>query len=284
MICREILYPAIIYANPGRDVTTSQLMNFPDGRQHTTNDGERHSVYSSREVKQSFISHGRFYEGHCLWDGLLERYNTGASLCYYSGHGTGGSGISAQYYNIAEAFPLVTLNHPNLLDKNWWDGWRGYMYDDTDTSTPRTGGWTWYNAQEPNLYDIIHYKYVDGLLENLHSIFDLYMSCTTAAHYGPIIILAHGSALSYGNAGTGLCPQADLMDDNWMRDMCIYGKSPGEAFSSYVWLHQRDYTTLDPTTLYGTSSNQVTNMQVIFGDPTLSLYSPEWTEPTPISL
>ena len=282
VIVRGLLYPAIIYANPGRDVTTSQLMNFPDGTQWTTNDGEKHSVYSSREVKQSFSSHGRFYEGHCLWDGILERYNTGASLCYYSGHGTGGSGISAQYYNINEVFPFVTLRHEDLKDKNWWDGWRGYMYDDVQTSTPRTGGWTWYNAQEPNLYDIIHYKYVDVLFGNLHSIFDVYMSCTTAAHWGPIIILSHGAALSYGNAGTGLCPQSDLMDDNWMRDMCQNGDNVGESFSRYVWLHQRDYTTLDETTLYGASSNQVTNMQVIFADPTMTVYSPEWTEPVPI--
>jgi len=104
-IVRCVLYPAIIYANPGRDVTTTQLMNFPDGRTWTTNDGKSTPAYSSRAFKESFSSHGRFYEGHCVWDNLLERFNEGVSVWYYSGHGTGGSGISAQYSNVAEQFP-----------------------------------------------------------------------------------------------------------------------------------------------------------------------------------
>jgi hypothetical protein len=283
VIVRDVLYPAIIYANPGRDVTTSQLMNFPDGRSWTTNDRENHYVFSSRELKKSFSSHGRFFEGHCIWDNLLERYNEGASISYYSGHGTGGSGVSAQYYNINEAFPYVELTHENLKDKNWWDGWRGYMYDSAQTRTPRWGGFTWYNSAEPNLYDLIHFKWADQLYENLHSMWDTWMSCTTQAHWGPIVTLSHGAALCYGNAGTGLCPQADLLDDNWMNDMLIEGDNFGESFSRYVWLHQRDYTTKDPTAMYGTSSMAVTNMQVIFGDPTMVCYSPEWTEPIPVS-
>ncbi len=282
VIVRDVLYPVIIYANPGRDTTTSQLMNFPDGWQWNTNDGERHTVLSSREIKKSFSSHGRFYEGHVIWDNILERYNTGASISYYSGHGTGGSGISAMYENIEEQFPFVETKYESSKTRTWWDAWRGYMYDDTQTKSPRWGGFTWYNAVEPNLYDFIHFKWADELFENLHSIMDLWMSCTTQAHLGPNVYLSHGAALCFGNAGTGLCPQADLLDDSWLRDMCIYGDSIGESFSRYVWLHQRDYTTLDPTTLYGTSSMQVTNMQVIFGDPTLVLYSPEWIEPSPI--
>ena len=157
------------------------------------------------------------------------------------------------------------------------------MYDDTQTKTPRWGGFCWYNAKEPNLYDIIHFKYADQLFENLHSLFDLWMSCTTQAHWGPTVYLSHGAALCFGNAGTGLCPQADLFDDSWLRDMCENGDGAGEAFSRYVWLHQRDYTTLDPTALYGSSSKAVTNMQVIFADPTMTVYSPDWTEPTPVS-
>jgi len=288
VIVRDILYPAIIYANPGRDVATSQMMNFPDGWTWTTNDGERHTVYSSREIKKTFSSHGRFYEGHVIWDNLLERYNEGASVCYYSGHGTGGSGISAQYSNVNDVFPYVDLEHDELADFDWWDAWRGYHYDDSQTKSPRWGGFTWYNAAEPNLYDLIHFKWVDQEFDNLHSIFDLWMSCTTQAHYGPIVYLSHGAALCFGNAGTGLCPQADLLDDNWMRDMLEGGDSIGVALSRYWWLHQRDYTAKPGSvereqSIYGSSSMQVTNMQVIFADPTMTCYSPDWTEPTPIN-
>jgi len=111
----------------------------------------------------------------------------------------------------------------------------------------------------------------------------MFMSCTTAAHLGPIIYLEHGMAFYYGNAGTGLSPQEDLLDDQWIHDMMVNGMSAGEAFSNYVWLHQRDYTTGDPTAMYGGSSLQVTNQQLMFGDPTMICYSPEWTEPTPIT-
>ena len=282
IIVRDILYPAIIYANPGRDVTTSQMMNFPDGWQWTTNDGNTVSVYSTRLLKESFSSHGRFFEGHCTWTNLLERYNTGAAVCYYSGHGTGGSGISAQYEVVNEQFPLAHLVHEDLKDYEFPDAWRGYMYDDTQTKTARWGGFTWYNAVEPNLYNLIHFKWVDELFGNLHSIFDLWMSCTTATHLGANVYLAHGAAVYYGNGGTGLCPQEDLLDDAWMSDM-LHGDSVGEAMSRYVWLHQRDYTTKDPTAMYGRSSLQVTNVQMIFGDPTMTVYSPEWAEPTPVA-
>lgn len=288
LMCRDILYPAIIYANPGRNITTSQLMNFPDGWNWKTNDGNTSQVYSSRELKETFSSHGRFYEGHVIWDNWLERINEGACVNYYSGHGTGGSGISAQYKNVAEAFPDAELRHEYLHDFDWWDAWRGYMYDDEQTKTARWGGFTWYNAKEPNLYDIIHFKWVDQLLQNLHSEIELWMSCTTGQHFGPDIYLEHGSALWYGNAGTGLCPQEDLLDDSWIHDMMVDGLPVGEAFSKYVWLHQRDFTAKDDApakyqaALYGSSSLTVTNVQVIYGDPTLICYSPEWIEPIPV--
>ena len=91
MVCRNILYPAIIFANPNRDVTTSQMMNFADGGQWQTNDRITTAAYSSRSVKKSFGSHLRTFEGHCLWDAHLQRMNEGASAMYYAGHGTGGS-------------------------------------------------------------------------------------------------------------------------------------------------------------------------------------------------
>ena len=282
LICRDILYPAIIFANPGRNYTTSQLMNFPDGSTWTTNDGKTYSVYSSRVLKQSFSSHGRTYEGHCIWENWLKRMNEGVMMNYYSGHGTGGSGVSEQYKNVAKEFPLAELKHEKLMNFDWWDAWRGYMYDDTQTKSPRWGGFTWYNPVEPNLYDIIHFKWVDQLLPNLHSEIEVWMSCTTAAHFGPMIYLEHGTAIYFGNAGTGRCPQEDLLDDWWLHDFLVNGEPIGQAFSKYVWLHQRDYTTKDPTSLYGSSSLGVTNCQLIFGDPTLIAYSPEWVEPTPI--
>ncbi|MCK5030950.1 MAG: hypothetical protein KAR64_05745, partial [Thermoplasmatales archaeon] len=192
-IVRNVLYPALIYANPGRDVTTSQLMNYPNGYQWNGNDGNSYPNYASQELKEVFSSQGRFFEGHVIWDNLLERYNTGASISYYSGHGTGGSGISAQYKNIAEDFPLAEPRYEHLKDFDWWDSWRGYsVYDNQQTGTPRTGGASSYNSQEPSLYDLIHFKWVDQSFENLHSQIECWSSCTTGEHWGPMVYLSHG--------------------------------------------------------------------------------------------
>jgi hypothetical protein len=280
LIIRNILYPAIIYANPGRDITTVQLMNFPDGGTWTTNDGVNHQVYSSRVIKNAFMSHGRTFEGHILWDAHLERMNDGVSVMYYSGHGTGGSGMSAQYYQSDLS------NYPTQI---WYDSWRGYMYD--NWKTPRDNGRRWYNPEPVNLYDIIHYKWHDQLFENLQSAAIYYMSCSTGQQFGPMVYLDHGALMWYGNAGSGLCPQADLMDDWLFEDTMIHGMSIGASYSQYVWLHQRDFTMDEgdpnfeesmygPSTLYG--GDGITTIPVIYGDPELIMYSPEWTEPTAV--
>ncbi|EMR73531.1 hypothetical protein MBGDN05_00437 [Thermoplasmatales archaeon SCGC AB-539-N05] len=292
LICRDILYPAIIYANPGRDVTSSCMFNFADGREWTLNaeyNGEKRiNVYTSRNMKRSLSSHGRFYEGHTLWENLLERYNTGCSVLYHCSHGTGGSGICCMYENIAEQFPLVEPRYEHLKDFNWWDGWRGYMYDDSQTKTPRWGGFTWCNAKEPNLYDIVHFKWCDQLFDNLHSQFNLWQSCTTGEHEGPMVYLEHGAALWYGNAESGLCPQEELYDDWWFTDMMENGITIGESLSKYVWYHQRDYTAKEGSqersaSMYGSSSLTVDNCQVLYGDPAMICYSPEWVEPIPLN-
>jgi hypothetical protein len=272
MVARNILYPALIYANPNRDITTTQLMNFPDGGTWKTNDGVSTAAYSSRFLKKAFGSHGRTYEGHCLWDAHLERMNDGASAMYYSGHGTGGSGTSAQYYQTD------FCNYPEQI---WWDSWRGYSYD--NWKMPRHNGRVWYNAAPANLYDIVHYDYADELFENLRSNAVFYMSCTTADADGPMVYLDHGAVIYYGNAGSGLCPQADLQDDVFFDNAMINGEAIGPAFAKTIWLHYRDFTTGDPTSMYGPSSlYPVTTVQVIYGDPNLVIYSPEWTSPSPI--
>jgi hypothetical protein len=288
MICRNILYPAIIYANPGKDVTSSQHMNYFTAQYaHSANDGNQYYTDSTNSEKNSFSSHGRFYEGHCIWDNLLKRYNNGTSINLYSGHGTGGSGISAMYKNIAEQFPSAEPTHESLYDFDWWDSWAGYSgYDDQQTKTIRDRAQSIYNAEEPSLYDFIHFKWVDQLLENLHSEIDIWSSCTTAAHFGPIVYLTHGTVAYAGCTGSGYVLVDDLYKDWVLRDMLIKGYTIGEAFSLNNWIVNRDYTTMDPTTLYGTGTffaDGIHSVNVILGDPTLQIYNPEtWIEPTPI--
>ncbi len=289
VICRNILYPAVIYANPGKDVVTSQMMNYPDGYTWQGNDGNGYPNYATRSMKEIFMSRGRFFEGHVIWDNLLERYNKGAVFSYYSGHGTGGSGISAQFKNIEEQFPLAELNHEHLRDFDWWDAWRGYSgYDNSQTRTARWGGSSGYNSQEPNLYDIIHFKWADESLENLHSEIECWSSCTTGEHWGPIMYLSHGSALWYGAAGSTYGVQDDLHNDWIFHDVLVNGESFGPSESKYQWIFNRDFTTLDPTTLYGRStlfqitSGGLTNVKALYGDPTMTCYAPDWIEPVPI--
>jgi hypothetical protein len=119
--------------------------------------------------------------------------------------------------------------------------------------------------------------------DGLHSNAIFYMSCTTGDGDAPLVFLDHGALCWYGNANTGLCPEADLGDDNFFNDTMVNGQSIGVAFSHQVWLHYRDFTTSDNTSMYGPSSMQVDSIQVIYGDPSLIIYSPEWTSPVPIN-
>ena len=263
-------------------------MNYPDGYNWKANDGNSYLNFASRELKQVFSSKGRFFEGHVIWDNLLERYNAGVSISYYSGHGTGGSGISAQYKNVAEQFPFAELTHEHLKDFDWWDGWRGYSgYDGQQTKTPRWGGESSYRAAEPSLYDIIHFKWVDQLFENLHSEIEIWSSCTTGEHWGPMVYLGHGSALWYGNCGSAYGIQDDLHNMWIFHDMLVEGKGIGESKAKYQWIFDRDFTTCDPTTLYGRSSlfqGYLSNVHGLFGDPTMTCYSPDWIEPVPVDV
>jgi hypothetical protein len=272
MVVRNILYPALIFANPNRNITTSQLMNFADGGNWKTNDGKNNNAYSSRSVKKSFGSHFRTYDGHCLWDAHLERMNDGASAMYYAGHGTGGSGTSAQYYQT---------EHCNYPEQIWWDAWRGYAGFD-NWKIVRNNGRSWYNAEPPSLYDIVHYDYADELFGNLRSNVIFYLSCTTGDAFGPMVYLDHGAVFFMGNAGSGLNPQEDLMDNEIFDRVMIYGETISQAFSKEVWRHLRDFTTKDPTAMYGSSSLTVTTVQCFYGDPELIVYSPEWTSPVPV--
>jgi hypothetical protein len=274
VIVRSVLYPALIFTNPNRTVTTAQLMNYPDGENWKLNNGETQKTYSSRATKNAFSSHLRTFDGHCLWNAHLQRMNDGVSVLYYTGHGTGGSGVSGQY---------LQTEHCNYPDQVWWDAWRGYSGYDF-WRFPRSNGLCWYNPEPPSLYDIIHFDYVDELFGNLRSCAVFYQSCSTGDGYGPMVYLDHGAVLWYGNAATGLRPEADLMDDVVFDRTMIHGESVGQAYSREVWLHYRDFTTLNPVAMYGLSTSLVSTVQVIYGDPTLVLFSPEWSSPVPVEI
>jgi hypothetical protein len=68
----------------------------------------------------------------------------------------------------------------------------------------------------------------------------------------------------------------------------VNGSSIGQAFSKYVWMSERDFTAKNvdmakyDIALYGSSTMQAAGLQVIYGDPTLTVFSPEWTEPVPV--
>ena len=277
IINRNILYPALIHANTNKDTTTSQLMNFPDGSDWSMNyedpeTGEkREGAFTSRVVKGTFSSHGRTYEGHCIWDALLERLNNGASIFYYSGHGTGGSGISAQY---------IQTEHSDYPEQIWPDAWRGYTYD--SWKTPRDNGMRWYNPEPPNLYDIIHFKWVDQLFENLKSAVVFYTSCSTGQSFGPMVFLDHGAVLWYGSAGSTPVPGPDLLDCKFFYDALVEGQRVGQAWASKLSLFFRDYTTGDPVSMYGGSSLDADTVHCIYGDPNLVVYSPDWEMPKPV--
>ena len=70
------------------------------------------------------------------------------------------------YENVAEQFPLAELTHENLHNFTWWDGWRGYYYDDSLTKSPRENGRVWFNPsdEDGNLYDHCPFQMVRSTL------------------------------------------------------------------------------------------------------------------------
>ena len=67
-------------------------------------------------------------------------------------------------------------------------------------------------------------------------------------------------------------------------DMMCKGVSIGESFSQYLWKVNRDYTTGDPTSLFGRSvffADGITSVNAIYGEPTIQCYNPAWIEPVP---
>ena len=95
----------------------------------------------------------------------------------------------------------------------------------------------------------------------------------------------------YGNAGSSLNPQGNLLDEWFFEDALINGCNIGEAYSKYVWLHHRDFTIPEGAphfeeSMYGPSSlyagDGITTVHCIYGDPELILFSPEWTSPAPV--
>ncbi|RLF32218.1 MAG: hypothetical protein DRN07_05495 [Thermoplasmata archaeon] len=268
-VSRSVLYPAIIFGNPDRNITTSSLMNFRDGQGVRGNDGVQYYAYTSRNIERLFGAFGRDYRGHCAIDNLLVDQNR-ASLYYYSGHGTGGGGVSYHPDNWAG----------NTVGLGGYDAWRGYQY--WQGKTPRSGGFVWYNV-EGETYNLYHFKWCDRDWENLHSQFVGWMSCTTFAHFGPEVYLEHGAVFGFGNANTGLSPHWEVHDLYFLEKVLYEGKSVGEAYSETLWRFERDFTTMDPTSIYGSFSLVIHSDQVLYGDPTIYIYSPlHWTEPEPV--
>jgi len=263
---RSVLYPAIIFGNPYRNYTTSSLMNFADGGSVGLNNGERMDAYNGRVVKDVFSLYGRQYRGHCIWNNLLYEFNRGASAYYYVGHGTGGSGVE---------------EHP-IWGGIGMDGWHGYEY--WTGKTPRTPGGAWYDPEPPRQYDIVHFKWCDQLWQNLHSMWVHFSSCTTAWHFAPDVYLSHGAIAYYGNCGTGILGYNDLWDQIEEQDIMKYGYSIGDTAAKEKWKFERDFTTMDPTSIYGSCSMTMESLLTLYGDPSLTIYSPaHWSMPIAIN-
>ena len=264
-IVRSVLYPAIIYASEYRNYTTSSLMNYEFAGVQTLNNGQRINVANAPQVKQAFSIMGRDYRGHVYWENLLLEFNRGATVYYYTGHGTGGGGVSAQ----------PAWGAPNE------DGWKGYTY--ANNGLPRDPSGMWFDVEGANQYELAHFYYCDLYWENIHNMYVHFSSCTTAWHTAPDIYMNHGCVAYYGNCGTGIGGINDAWDAVLLERAVSEGLSLGEANSLDMWKWDRDYTTLDPESIYGSMSLRMLSLSVYFGDPGLYIYVPNvWTEPIPV--
>lgn len=268
-ITRSVLYPALIFANNYKEITTTSFINYGAGWEwvYPGSDGNTYTADPTKDTLQYLRAFGREYRGHCVWDNTLVEQNRGASIYFYFGHGTGGGGVGG---------------HPKTAGIGT-DGWRGYEYWQGHTPRYRSGRSTAYNPEPPEEYDVVHFKWCDQLWQNLHSCFVGWHSCTTFAHFGPEIYLEHGAVAAYGNANTGSTPPHEILNTFFMENAFYEGKPIGVAYSEVCWIIERDFTAADSSSIYGPSGVEVDGDMVIYGDPMLVVYSPQhWIEPTPI--
>lgn len=278
MVSRAITYNAVVFENPGKNKITESLIAYHNGWWIVDNDGVTHTVddYLITETTDYDM------EFHIGEDEIYNALNDGTLVWYYADHG----GLGYNSWNYVPGGPGILAVPYNDF------AWRAYESGGTPTN-PDVDGDGIVNPTDVLLRDIWGTEF-DSNLKNLHSSLAIFMACYVGSTQIPEIVLRHGGIASLANLRT-LYFGYGYVTAMFLKDL-YSGKSLGEAYFNNVNATSYNYYRgtvsynmgyYDSILGYGSYIRYpliggLSVQFVLFGDPSIKLYSTGDTEPEPV--
>ena len=254
---RAMLYPAIIYANPGYDIAMPTCVSYDYGIPDIPSDGWNTTLYpdfmnqTNLMVNQTYVypvngwentteamrNRNFTVEAHIGKYEVFDKLNSGVAFWYHSNHG--GLGFVWDYLPFGQGVVGLWYEDPPDPQPK-----RGYEYNMTTDAE---------NASIPDQYNLYGYPYPDGAvyqrrgepfsftyggefdrwLGNIHSVHVVFMDCYIGGSMLPLTMMRHGAASAIGDMRTGLLIDTDWFCVKYTQEV-MAGKTLGEAFVTAV--------------------------------------------------
>ncbi|MEA2090731.1 MAG: hypothetical protein U9O89_08290, partial [Thermoproteota archaeon] len=307
---RAMLYPAIIYATPGYNVTMPTCVSYdygiPDVRSdipldlvepenYTVPSEYVYSVNGWENTTKAMENHNFTVEPHVGKYTVLDQLNNGTAFWYHSDHG--GLGFVNDYLPFGQGvIGLWYEDPPDPQPK------RGYEYNsatfaenasDPDQYYPYGAVYQMYG--EP--FSFVYGGELDRWLDNLHSTHTVFMDCYVGGSLLPLTMMRHGASSAIGDLRTGLLVDADWFCVKYAEEV-MAGSTLGEAFVTAVtkagYVYPENYfnmTLFSPVFFDYTVKGEKyewaafpyltdgSNAFVLYGDPDAVIVDPNEPEP-----
>ncbi len=317
-VSRALLYPAIIYANPGYNISMPTCVAYDYGMPDIPSDippnliqppdykappSYVYSVNGWDNTTNAMESRNFTVEAHIGKYEVFNVLNSGVAFWYHSNHGE--LGFVWDYLPFGQGgVGLWYEDPPDLQPK------RGYEYNMTTYAE---------NASIPDQYNLDGYPYPDGAvyqrlgepfsfayggefdrwLGNIHSINIVFMDCYVGGSLLPLTMMRHGAASAIGDMRTGLLIDTDWFCVKYTQEVMV-GMTLGEAFVtavtktgyvypktyfemtlfSRVWVYNYTVTPGNEFPWYAYPYvDDCCNAYVFYGDPNMILVNSTTAEP-----
>ena len=316
---RAMLYPAIIYANPGYDVAMPTCVSYDYGIPDIPSDispdlilppdykAPPEYVYPVNgwdNITTAMQGRNFTVEPHVGKYAVYKNLTDGVAFWYHSDHG--GLGFVWDYLPFGQGVVGLWYEDPPDPQPK-----RGYEYNMTTLAE---------NASVPDQYNLYGSPYPDGAvfqwwgepfsfayggefdrwLGNIHSVQVVFMDCYIGGSMLPLTMMRHGAASVIGDMRTGLLIDTDWFCVKYTQEV-MAGKTLGEAFvtavekTGYVYPNSYfDMTLFKRVWVYNYTVipdvweepwyaypyiEDCSNAYVFYGDPDMIIVDPATPEP-----
>lgn len=318
-INRAMLYPAIIYANPGYDIAMPTCVSYDYGLPDIPSDispnliqppdymAPPEYVYPVNgwdNITTAMQDRNFTLEPHVGKYVVYKNLTDGVAFWYHSNHG--GLGFVWDYIPFGQGGVGLWYDDPPDPQPK-----RGYEYNMTTLAE---------NASVPDQYNLYGEPYSDGAvyqymsepfsfayggefdrwLGNIHSVQVVFMDCYIGGSMLPLTMIRHGAASVIGDMRTGLLIDTDWFCVKYTQEV-MAGKTLGEAFvtavqkTGYVYPNNYfDMTLFRRAWVYNYTVipdvweepwyaypyiEDCSNAYVLYGDPDMIIVDPTTPEP-----